>query len=148
MIKTAIRHYRELANLTQQQLADFVLCSVDTVRRWEAGTREPRAGEIAKLAAALHVTEAELLNGPQENKIRLEIIFDKMEQGQEEVLDMSSNGSAFNVFLGADGTIGLRGGAKFSSTQEIEDFFTRSMEQVKAAFAWQVERGAIRPAGA
>ena len=47
------------------------------------------------------------------------------------------------MFLGAEGTIGLRGGAKFGSVDEIDAFFADAKEQVKAAFQWQKERGAL-----
>ena len=141
MIKAAIRHYREQANLTQQQLADAVLCSVDTVRRWEAGVRDPRAGDIAKLAAALGVSEAELLNGPEENKIRIEVFFDKIDE-TEEFIEMG-NKSVFSLFLSPDGAIGIRGGAKFANLEDIEKFISDAGAQLKEAFKWQQERGAI-----
>ena len=37
-----------------------------TLRRWETGLNQPRLEEIQKLAAALHISEDELLNGRPE----------------------------------------------------------------------------------
>ena len=52
-----IRAARERAGQTQDQLAEGVKVSIDTVRRWEGGVREPRASDIARLAKFLKVEE-------------------------------------------------------------------------------------------
>lgn len=77
IIKNAIRHYREQAGLTQLQLSVAVKCSVDSVRRWESGQREPRASEIAKLCEVLGVSEAELLRGPAEKRWEVRVILEE-----------------------------------------------------------------------
>ena len=96
-IKNAIRHYRERAGLTQLQLSVAVKCSVDSVRRWESGQREPRASEIAKLCEVLGVSEAELLRGPQSKEWRIEVVFRREEDWEMNTVDMSA--SAPNLFL-------------------------------------------------
>ena len=45
------------------KLAELVEVSLKTVQRWENGERQPRIEEVLKLSQALHVSEAELLNG-------------------------------------------------------------------------------------
>lgn len=97
IIKNAIRHYRERAGLTQLQLSVAVKCSVDSVRRWESGQREPRASEIAKLCEVLGVSEAELLRGPQSKEWRIEVVFRREEDWEMNTVDMSA--SAPNLFL-------------------------------------------------
>ena len=139
MIKAAIRHYREQANLTQQQLADAVLCSVDTVRRWEAGAREPRAGDISKLASALHVNEAELLNGPEPKEIRITLHYSEMPKEGE----INMNENEFDLYMSTNGNLGIRGGAKFASLEDIDGFIARAKEQLVEAFTFQQSRGAI-----
>lgn len=52
-----IRAARERAGHTQEQLAEGVEVSIDTVRRWESGVREPRASDLARLAKFLKVEE-------------------------------------------------------------------------------------------
>ncbi len=63
-----IREARKNIGLNQTELGAAVGVEIKTISRWEAGTREPRASDISKLASALHVTEDELLNGPKEKK--------------------------------------------------------------------------------
>ena len=60
--------------MTQEKLAELVDIHVNTLLRWEYGTREPKASEIQKLAKALGVTEAELLNGPDNKELKVRII--------------------------------------------------------------------------
>ena len=97
IIKNAIRHYRERVGLTQLRLSEAVKCSIDSVRRWESGQREPRASEIAKLCEVLGVSEAELLRGPQSKEWRIEVVFRKEEDWEMNTVDMSA--SAPNLFL-------------------------------------------------
>lgn len=97
IIKNAIRHYRKRVGLTQLRLSEAVKCSIDSVRRWESGQREPRASEIAKLCEVLGVSEAELLRGPQSKEWRIEVVFRREEDWEMNTVDMSA--SAPNLFL-------------------------------------------------
>ena len=47
---------------------------VNTVIRWENGSRDPRVNELQKLAQVLNVTEAELLNGPAKQEFEVKIM--------------------------------------------------------------------------
>ena len=57
-----IKQLRQKAGLNQRELADMAGVSFSTLRRWEVYGASPRVEEISKLAAALHVTEAELMS--------------------------------------------------------------------------------------
>jgi len=63
-----------MRGMTQEKLAELVDIHVNTLLRWEYGTREPKASEIQKLAKALGVTEAELLNGPANQELDVKIL--------------------------------------------------------------------------
>ena len=85
-----LRRLRKAQNLTLAQLSDAIKVSLKTVQRWEQGERQPRADDIKALAAALNVSEEELLNGAPEQggwvlqiKIATEI--------KEEIIDMRAN---------------------------------------------------------
>ena len=97
IIKNAIRHYRERVGLTQLRLSEAVKCSIDSVRRWESGQREPRASEIAKLCEVLGVSVDDLLRGPQSKEWRIEVVFRREEDWEMNTVDMSA--SAPNLFL-------------------------------------------------
>ena len=51
---------RKRAGFNQADFADEVGVSVDTVRRWEGGTQEPRLGELKNIAKALDVSIGQL----------------------------------------------------------------------------------------
>lgn len=53
------------------------------------------------------------------------------------------NKSVFSLFLSPDGTIGIRGGAKFACLEDIDKFISDAGGQLREAFKWQQERGAI-----
>jgi DNA-binding XRE family transcriptional regulator/desulfoferrodoxin (superoxide reductase-like protein) len=67
----AIRALREKKGYTQKQLAEQVMVSDKAVSKWETGRGLPDISLIEPLAAALHVSVAELLSGELiENKNR------------------------------------------------------------------------------
>ena len=131
--------------MTQKVFANAVGVSSMTVCRWEWGERTPRMEEIKRIASALHVTEDELLNGPREKKIEINLIFGEMPEKGE--IDMSENGNNFDVFMGKNGTLGIRGGANFTSIDEIIKFGAEVVEQLKQGFEFQKQRGAIAATG-
>ena len=141
MKRGQIRAFRERGKLTQSELAQQVGVSLATLKRWEYGETEPRADEVSKLASALHVSEAELLNGPEEHKIKIELIFGKMPD--EEVLDMSETGNKFKLFMDNDGALGIHGGAKFSCLDDIKKFIADAEEELVKGFNFQKDRGVL-----
>lgn len=119
IIKNAIKHYREKANLTQVQLSEAVKCSVDSVRRWESGQREPRASEIAKLCEVLGVSEAELLRGPVEDVWELRIVFDREGKG---VMDLTHGATSSATLEIGDNGMGITLSGAFSLWEDDEKF--------------------------
>ena len=69
-----IREWRKQRGLTQEKLAELANVHVNTLLRWEYGTREPKASELQRLAQVLSVTEAELLNGPAKQEFEVKIV--------------------------------------------------------------------------
>lgn len=69
-----IREWRKIRGLTQEKLAELAEIHVNTLLRWEYGTREPKASELQRLAKVLNVTEAELLNGPTKQELDVKIV--------------------------------------------------------------------------
>ena len=142
MLGEAIKRYRNEKNITQQELAKLIPCSVDSIRRWEANLREPRASDLQRLCEVLGCTKSELLNGPKDGKIKITLSYDweKFEKGE---IDMTGN--EFDVFLGKDGEVGIKGAGKMTTREAVEDFLSRVRLQVETAFEAQVKRGAIQP---
>lgn len=50
-----IKDLRQQKHLTQRNLAMLIHVSVDSVRRWENGTRIPRADEVVRMGTVLDV---------------------------------------------------------------------------------------------
>lgn len=69
-----LRERRKMRGLTQGKLAEMVGVHVNTILRWEYGKREPKASELQKIADALNVTEAELLNPPSKQEFDVKIL--------------------------------------------------------------------------
>ena len=136
-----LKHYREKARMSQNALAEAVGVQENTVWRWENGRATPSVDIAKAVAAALGVSEAELLNGPEEHKIRIELIFGKMPD--EEVLDMSETGNKFKLFMDNDGALGIHGGAKFSCLDDIKKFIADAEEELVKGFNFQKDRGAL-----
>lgn len=132
---------RKHEGFSQSKLAELIGVSFMTIRRWESGEVIPRIDEVKRLAEILHVTVDELLNGVQDGKVRVVLAYDW--QKYEGGIDMASNG--FDVILGKDGEIGLKGSGKLTSREAIEEFLANVRLQVESAFEAQIKRGAIQP---
>ncbi|MCR5778054.1 MAG: helix-turn-helix domain-containing protein [Lachnospiraceae bacterium] len=55
-----IKYYRELQQMSQENLAELSHVSVSAIRKYEAGLRFPKDAQIEKLSLALHTTPAAL----------------------------------------------------------------------------------------
>ena len=138
-----LREARKHANLTQPELAHQLGVHETTIRRWESGREQglPDVVHIKQLCEILHVTEAELLNEPQGDKIKLTLTWhwEEMKEGE---INMSDN--KFQIVLGDDGRIGLTGAALFQNRNTIEDFISKVRTQIEIAYDAQVKRGVIQ----
>ncbi len=56
-----LQQLRQLAILTQAELAEELGVSVTTISHWETGSKRPRASNIRKLAKVLGVSPQEVL---------------------------------------------------------------------------------------
>ena len=70
-ISNKIKQYRKEKGFTQEQLANAVGVSVMTIRRFEAGTREPRTLMLEKIANALDVPLIDLYVNKTHNRFQL-----------------------------------------------------------------------------
>ena len=134
-----LRALRKRAGLTQEELHSIVDVSIMTLKRWEAGERSPRMEEIQRLASALHVTEAELLNGPEPNEIKITLHYSEMPKESE----IQMNGNEFDLYMPGNGNLGIKGAAKFATLEDIDGFLARAREQLVEAFNFQQRRGTI-----
>ncbi len=58
----SIKKYREVTKITQQQLADRIGVSRQTIVRFENGTHEPRLTELRKMAEIFGCSMNDLVN--------------------------------------------------------------------------------------
>ena len=77
-----IKKFREEKNLTQQQLADKLYVSRQTVCRWENGSRCPDLITAKKLALELDVSMDELISDEDVNDIQVNYVIGKSERIQ------------------------------------------------------------------
>ena len=136
-----LEKFRREKGLTQAELAEKVNVGINSIARYERGEVTPSITIAHAIAVALQVTEAELLNGPKEGKIEINLIFGEMSEKGE--IDMGENGNKFDLFMDKNGTLGIRGGAKFTSLEDIAQFVADIGEELKKDFEFQQSRGAI-----
>ena len=134
---------REKARMTQPELAKALGVQTQTVWRWEHGEREPSLDIVKKLCGILNCTESELLNGSDTNVVKVVLSWD-WQQYEEGGIDMTGN--EFDVFLGKNGEIGLKGSGKLTSREALEEFLANVRLQAEIALDAHVRRGAIQGA--
>ena len=135
-----LRAIRERKGLTLQQVEDLTGIDGNTISRYERGVLNPTSKTVLKISEGLGVTVDELLNGPVENRITIELVFEKP---KEEMIDMSNANGKFKLFLGDDGEVGISGGAKFASKEDIKTWASDLIKQLEFGFDCQVQRGAL-----
>lgn len=138
-----LRELRKKAGLTQDELAECVGVHLNTISRWENGIDTPKTFKIKRLAEALHVSEADLLNDPQPNGMQLVVSWDWEEMKKGEI---NMNENKFKLILGDDGKVGLNGAGLITSREAIEEFLSKVRSDLEVAFEAQVKRGLIQEA--
>lgn len=68
MLDRTIRERRKAIGLNQEEIANRIGVSKDSIRRWESGEREPRASELQSLAMALQTSVAYLLGDTSDSR--------------------------------------------------------------------------------
>lgn len=139
MLGEEIRTARKFYRLNQFELAELVGVSVDTVRRWEAGIREPRSGELAIIAEVLNISPDILINPKKSREIRL--ILDR--EG-ESFMTINVCGGAVDKFVGVSRSgLVLHLGAPVRSETElksmIREFEKMGLEALKKQEEWRLE---------
>jgi transcriptional regulator with XRE-family HTH domain len=136
-MSNAVRHYRERAHLTQIELANQIGVSVDSIRRWESGLREPRASDIKKLCEVLGCSEAELLNGPRANEVEIRVIIEATNNWEVEKLNLTDSGpSTFSIHIGPS-KVGVYVSGKFDGVNDLDDIFARARKAAERALSDQ-----------
>jgi transcriptional regulator with XRE-family HTH domain len=54
-VRYTLKQWRQLADMTQTELAEACNTNKDTVSRWERGAQQPRADEISLIEKALSI---------------------------------------------------------------------------------------------
>ena len=136
-----IAELRKQKGMTQEELAHLLSITTVTLSRWENGHFEPKASVIKKLCEVLGCTESELLNGPSDGNVKITLVYDwgKMKEGR---IDM--NGNEFELILGSNGQIGLKGAGMLTSAEAIDEFLSRVKEQLTIALDAQIKRGVVQ----
>lgn len=95
-----IRELRKKKGLNQNELAEAVGVSVDSVRRWEGKKQFPRTDELSNLAFVFCVHIEELLNGPATENWELKMMVRKTKEGG--AIDMTTTKSSAVLNIGDD----------------------------------------------
>ncbi|MBQ7217126.1 MAG: helix-turn-helix transcriptional regulator [Synergistaceae bacterium] len=138
-----LAEFRKKRGLTQAMLAEMVNIGGNSIARYERGEIRPSIEIASRIAKVLEITVEELLNGPDDGKVKLTLVYDwgHMKEGN---IDM--NGNDFELILGSQGQIGLKGAGMLTSTAAIDEFLARVKEHLTIALDAQKRRGAITEA--
>jgi transcriptional regulator with XRE-family HTH domain len=107
---------RKQKKLTQSALAKIFGVELNTVWKWENTRMSPSLDVIQKLADFFNVSVDELLNGPQEQAFTVTLKYTKTLEGVNE--EMNMNG--ISLTIADDGFVGVSGGKKLESLEDIE----------------------------
>lgn len=137
-----IRRIRLSQKLTLKELSDKTGIGIGSLSQYERGLISPTAGLLERIAAGLGVKVKDLFDaGEEKHQIKITLVWERKELEGE----MNMSGDGFFVFLGDDGTVGIKGGAKFSSRAMINDVVERIRRELLFGYDSQVMRGVVEP---
>ena len=131
-MKIYIREWRKRAGLTQEKLAELVDVHVNTLIRWENGTRTPRISELKKLSQVLGCTEVALMNGPTKQEFEVKIVMGVKNLPNVAGLEIGSNTFLFGV-EDDEPQIHLAGKVRIGTPEERENALAEIIRKFKAA---------------
>lgn len=135
---------RKEAGLSQEKLADLMGVHLNTIWGWEnSNKRGPNPQQLTKLCEILHTTEAELLHGPKSEQVKITLVWDRKDVEGE----INMNGNGFSLFLGDDGTVGIKGAAKFTSREALKEAAQAILKELEQGYDFQIQRGLIKAEG-
>ena len=121
-ISTQIKHFRKEKGLTQEQLANAVGVSVMTIRRFEAGTREPKTPMLTKIAKALEVPKMRFYEITEEDKQIEEKMLAEIHSGKFGIIpDYLHLGSDLNCIKLLHAFDKLNQSGKETAVQRVEE---------------------------
>ena len=135
-----IREWRKQRGLTQEKLAELANVHVNTLLRWEYGTREPKVSELQRLAQVLNVTEAELLNGPTKQEFEVKIVMGVKNLTGIAGVEVADNSLLYGV-QDDKPQIHLAGKVMIGTPEEREKALATIIEKFKAA-CWMFDHKA------
>lgn len=135
-----ITSIRKAKGITQEELAQALSITTVTLSRWENGHFEPKASMLKKLCEILGCTESELLSDTAAGQVKITLTYDwkKYQEGS-----VNMDGEGFEIILGSQGQIGIKGAGTLTSRDSMEKFLSQIRLQVETAFEAQVKRGVI-----
>ena len=138
-----LKQFRKSNNITQEELSELIGVHENTIRLWEKGLREPRSSDIQKLCEILHCTEAELLNGSDNGRIKVTLSYNWEDFKKGEInMDIEK----FDVILSDSGMVGINGAMRVSSRSMIDDVLAKIRSELEFGFDSQERRGIIQEA--
>ena len=127
-----IQEWRKKRGLTLEKLSDLVGIHINTLVRWENGSREPRASDLTKLAQVLQCSEAELLNGQVKQEFEVKIIMGVKSLTELAGVAIPSNNFMYGVEED-EPQITLAGRVRIGTLEEREKALAKIIEKFKAA---------------
>lgn len=146
MLGEAIRHYRSKLNMTQQELAKLIPCSIDSIRRWETNAREPRISDLVRLCEVLQCSEADLLGGSDRQEFEVKIVMGVKSLTNLAGVTLTDN----SFFYGVDDNepqIVMMGKVGIATPEERDNALAEIIRKFKAA-CWMFDHKATAEAEA
>ena len=126
--------------MTQQELAKLIPCSIDSIRRWETNTREPRISDLVRLCEVLGCSEADLLSKSDQQEFEVKIVMGVKSLTNLAGVTLTDN----SFFYGVDDTepqIVMMGKVGIATPEERETALAEIIRKFKAA-CWMFDHKA------
>ena len=120
-----LKYHREKVGFSQKKLALMLEVDENTVWRWEKNKSNPPSDMAIKIAEALGISVDELLNGPADDELKFNIVWEVDEMN---MIDVPNN----EVFLGFKPRFNVIAGA-FPEEADPDEIGRRVAMELRAA---------------
>ena len=131
--------------MTQQELAKLIPCSIDSIRRWETNTREPRISDLVRLCEVLQCSEADLLNGSGQQEFEVKIVMGVKSLTGLAGVEVASNSFIYGV-QDDEPQIVMAGKVRIDTPENREKALAEIIRKFKAA-CWMFDHKGNAEAG-
>ncbi len=124
-------------NLTQEELADLLYVTRQTISKWENGLRYPDYETLNKISLILEVSANELLGQSEINNLTIEVANSQKKKKHRSIIAIMLNLISFSMVIVASLTMAPKLFSNYSNIEDYLEYYKLSDGKGIEVYCWQ-----------